>query len=750
MRKLDFFIDSILFIYFATTTGEAGNKTVTHEGPEREVHHLHSEIHAAKWEFEEFSVHITILLFLLVVILIKIAFHRIPYVAEYMPESLLLIIFGIVFGAIVRYAIIRGAVENTVWQLTPELFFTYLLPPVVLESSYSLYNRTFSEYLGVVLVFAVIGTVFNFLIIGFSMYGLNKIGAFGPPEIAIDLNGFLLFSSLIVAVDPVAVLAIFQDIGVELSLYYIVFGESLLNDAITVVLYEIMSAFTGQEEITGQQIGVGIASFFTVSLGGLSIGVIVGVISCLLTRIENHLSAVILILLAYFSYIITDVVGWSGIIAMIGCGIVQAAYAFHNLDRKSVTLVRKLTKLVAELSESVIFLFLGVEVVSDQLMWHWGFMLWGLLLCLFSRTVVVFGLTAIVNWVRVDNTRISFTKQLILIYGGLRGAVAFSLAVLVNADKLGEHGVYNRQLIITATLFIILFTVGFMGLTMKPLVKLLKIRLQGEQKLSLCQVLHSNVMDELLAGIEVVIGSKGRNALRDFFMRLDEKYIRRFLQRDPATYDHKLLKTNEKIALKIHIASMQPDRVDRILGNVPETLKNRYLTSAYSGLSFSGMLPGNWSEQSLQNAQYRPSRPYVKSATTRRRTTSGASNPTRDETVEFSQCMRSSRNVSIARYENRQLDFDETLKDVIRSRDRAIRQSYVTTPGLNMGTYNQAYIPEEEEISDLRESEGDEMNDQQPRDLESRISSVAHIPHVVVAYTNEKNSDHDRTDPGAK
>ncbi|KAF6771412.1 hypothetical protein AHF37_10182 [Paragonimus kellicotti] len=213
---------TVWILYLSLTIGlEVAGSGTRKNSTGSEEHHTSNVIAAAKWEFHEFSVHITVMLFLLIMILIKMASHHIPYLADYVPESLLLILLGIIFGVIVRYGIKLGSFEATVWQLTPTLFFTYLLPPIVLESSYSLYNRTFSEYLGVVLIFAVLGTIFNFLIIGFAMYWLQRVGAFGGSTDQFDLNSMLLFSSLIVAVDPVAVLAIFQDIGVDLGLYYI-------------------------------------------------------------------------------------------------------------------------------------------------------------------------------------------------------------------------------------------------------------------------------------------------------------------------------------------------------------------------------------------------------------------------------------------------------------------------------------------------------------------------------------------------
>ncbi|KAG5454755.1 Sodium/hydrogen exchanger 3 [Clonorchis sinensis] len=641
-----------------------------------------SEIVAAKWEFQEFAVHITVMLFLLAMILLKMGFHRIPYLPDYVPESLLLIIVGIIFGAIVKYGISRGTFEGTVWQLTPDLFFNYLLPPIVLEASYSLYNRTFSEYLGVVLIFAVLGTILNFLIIGFAMYGLLVAGAMGGEKDRFDLKGMLLFSSLIVAVDPVAVLAIFQDIGVELGLYYIVFGESLLNDAITVVLYDIMSAFAGTDNVTGQQIGVGIASFFTVSFGGLAIGVVVGILSCLITRLKSHLNAFTLILLAYFSYIMSDCVGWSGIISMIGCGLVQAAYAFHNLDNKSVTVVHKLTKLVAEVSESVIFLFLGIEVLRETLEWHTGFALWSLVMCLVARAIVVLAITAVVNAVHVDNTKISFTNQLVLIYGGLRGAVAFSLAILIVPDRLGFHGLYSRRVMITTALFIILFTVGFMGMTMKPLVKLLKIRMQSKAKLSLFGVLNAGMMDETLAGIEVISAVKGRNVVRDTFMRLDEKYFRRILQRDPEMYNEKLVHVYEKISLQLHYASVQPKNMAVYLEDLPETLKQRCLhgvDSTGSLLNYTRKTPPTGEDLDLEHdmgsASLSHSKPYA--------------------AADFVDKMRSSRRPTLVPHGKRQVSFSSTWRHMMKSRTLALGSQGVSRR--EQGHENRSFEADEDE-----------------------------------------------------
>ncbi|CAH8596304.1 unnamed protein product [Schistosoma margrebowiei] len=545
------------------------------------------EITIIKWEFHEFSTHITVMLFLIILVCLKLAYHYIPYISIYIPESLLLILIGITFGSIVFYTMENYptdhhhnhndhtsiSINNTVWKFTPELFAYYLLPPIILESAYSLYNRTFSEYLGVVLIFSVIGTICNFLFIGFLLYIIYQLNLLGEPILQFNLKGYLLFSSLIVAVDPVAVLAIFQDIGVELSLYYIVFGESLFNDAITIVLNDIMIVFNNNEQLTILQIFIGFISFFTVSFGGLFIGILFGIITCLITRIHSHLSVFTILLLAYFSYIIADCIGWSGIISMISCGLIQAAYAFHNIGEKYMKSLLLITRMLAEISEGVIFLYLGIQVISYKLEWHTGFILWSLILCLLSRTIIVFIITAIVNYVNIDETKITIEQQIILIYGGLRGAIAFSLSVLIPDNLFPINSLYHKNIIVTTTLFIILFTVGFMGITMKPLVKLLKIHKNNQEKLSLFYILNKNIIDQTLTGIEILINFKGRNAIREFFIKIDENYIRRLLQRNPEHYDEKILKVYELIALKLLYASIRPNDKENLLKNIPESLK---------------------------------------------------------------------------------------------------------------------------------------------------------------------------------
>lgn len=117
--------------------------------------------------------------------------------------------------------------------LDSKFFFLYLLPPIILDAGYFLPIRAFTENLGTILMFAVVGTLWNAFFVGGMMYGICQIEAAGLGSV--DLLSCLLFGSIISAVDPVAVLAVFEEIHINELLHILVFGESLLNDAVTVV-----------------------------------------------------------------------------------------------------------------------------------------------------------------------------------------------------------------------------------------------------------------------------------------------------------------------------------------------------------------------------------------------------------------------------------------------------------------------------------------------------------------------------------
>ena len=100
------------------------------------------------------------------------------------------------------------------------------------------------------------------------------------------------------------------------------FGESLLNDGITIVLYNTMVAFSHQplETLETGQVLVAFMSFFTVVLGGLACGIVCGLLSALSLKLTQHarvMEPLVIVLMAYLSFVSAEIFHWSGILALI-------------------------------------------------------------------------------------------------------------------------------------------------------------------------------------------------------------------------------------------------------------------------------------------------------------------------------------------------------------------------------------------------------------------------------------------------
>lgn len=154
-------------------------------------------------------------------------FHLIPRLSSVVPESCLLIVVGLLLGGLIR------VIGENPPVLDSQLFFFCLLPPIILDAGYFLPIRPFTENAGTILTFAVVGTLWNSFFVGAGLYGVCRLE--GGRLASVDLLSCLLFGSIVSAVDPVAVLAVFEEIHINELLHILVFGESLLNDAVTVV-----------------------------------------------------------------------------------------------------------------------------------------------------------------------------------------------------------------------------------------------------------------------------------------------------------------------------------------------------------------------------------------------------------------------------------------------------------------------------------------------------------------------------------
>ncbi len=480
-------------------------------------------------EMEKYENSFLIVTFLVVVALTLLVFNETIFLhklAQKVPESVLLILLGIVAGLIVKYTRHKGngdggseELKMLVENIKPKTFFDILLPPIILNSAYQLYCKQFIFNLDGILLMAIVGTTLNVFAIGLSLY-LVYVQALGKGE-EHNVLQMLMLSAIVAAVDPVAVLAVFDQIGVQRSLYILIFGESLLNDGVTVVIFDTLEkiAFI---EVKASTYGYAVLSFLPIAFGGALIGVIYGLISslaCKYTSPESKiLEPMLIVVSAYLAFLNAQLFHWSGILALIACGLVQKRYGFENTYEKSRVTIELGVGILSTISEAIIFLVLGFMVFDKGLEWDWQLNFLTLFFCVFWRAVVTYFIVWGINTYRLH--KLTFNHMFMVWYGGLRGAVSFAMVLSVHNDEVGPK-------FRAATLFIILVTVGFQGSTIQPLVHLLNFREQPHTD-NFTSTTIARVNFHILAGMETILGGGGSTI--HYWLEKFERFDRKFMQ----------------------------------------------------------------------------------------------------------------------------------------------------------------------------------------------------------------------------
>ncbi|XP_050148680.1 sodium/hydrogen exchanger 5-like isoform X3 [Malus sylvestris] len=276
----------------------------------------------------------------------------------------------------------------------------------------------------------------------------------------------LMFGALISATDPVTVLSIFQELGTDMNLYALVFGESVLNDAMAISLYRTMS-LVRSHATSGENFFMVVVRFLETFVGSLSAGVGVGFTSALLFKyagldIDNlqNLECCLFVLFPYFSYMLAEGLGLSGIVSILFTGMVMKHYTYSNLSENSQRFASSFFHLISSLAETFVFIYMGFDIAMEQHSWsHVGFIFFSIIFIVVARAANVFSCVYLVNLVRPAHRQIPLKHQKALWYGGLRGAMAFALALQSVHDLPEGHG----QTIFTATTAIVVLTVLLIG-----------------------------------------------------------------------------------------------------------------------------------------------------------------------------------------------------------------------------------------------------------------------------------------------
>jgi sodium/hydrogen exchanger 8 len=431
-----------------------------------------------------------------------------------LPASSAAILIGAIFGVIFR---LNGAHDSD--QLTShalitfdeELFLYVLLPPIIFEAGYSLPRRYFFANIGTILLFAVVGTLLSTFVIGQTIYLAGVARTFSSPTGRADALDFdtpldsYLFGALISATDPVATLSIMGAVNADVNVYTLIFGESVLNDAVAIVLVRILEDM-GEGGFSNPSAYLnGILSFFAVSIGSLAVGVVVsGASAILLKRVDlsHHPSfeLSLVLLFGYAAYSTAEAVDGSGILALFTTGVLAGHYHKSSLSaaaRESTTVA---LKALAHLAETAVFAYMGVDlfaIAGAGVDAFYGahatanlsranasstledpphehdfpnialFVFFALFVVLLARVIVVFPLCLLSNCFRSTRRQLSRRAMAMLVFAGLRGAIAFALAHNVHSE--------HQASIAAATTTVVMVTVFVLGGATRTVLRCLRM-----------------------------------------------------------------------------------------------------------------------------------------------------------------------------------------------------------------------------------------------------------------------------------
>uniref|UniRef100_A0A4W4DNR8 Sodium/hydrogen exchanger n=1 Tax=Electrophorus electricus TaxID=8005 RepID=A0A4W4DNR8_ELEEL len=355
----------------------------------------------------------------------------------------------------------------------PEVFFNILLPPIIFHAGYSLKKRHFFRNLGSIITYAFLGTAISCFVIGNLMYGVVKLmQAVGQLTDKFYYTDCLFFGAIISATDPVTVLAIFNELHADVDLYALLFGESVMNDAVAIVLSSSIVAYqpsgvnthTFDASAFFKSVGV----FLGIFSGSFAMGAVTGVVTFTKLHCFPLLETALFFLMSWSTFLLAEACGFTGVVSVLFCGITQAHYTYNNLSEESTKCTKQLFEVLHFLAENFIFSYMGLALFTFQNHVFCPIFIIGAFIAIFiGRASNIYPLSFLLNLGR--RHKIGRNFQHMMMFAGLRGAMAFALAIRDTAT-------YARQMMFTTTLLIVFFTVWVFGGGTTPMLSWLHIR----------------------------------------------------------------------------------------------------------------------------------------------------------------------------------------------------------------------------------------------------------------------------------
>ena len=342
-----------------------------------------------------------------------------------------------------------GGLEGEAFE---EVVVFLFLPLLVFAAALGIDLRAFARNLGAILGLAVLAFLISAVLVGVTVH----------LALGTTLAAAFLFGALISATDPVAVVAVFREVGVPRRLLTLVEGESLLNDGVAIVLFAILL-----KAATGGSVSVlaGVGDFVAVFVGGAVIGTLLGLVAALaLPWLDRLPAAALSLAAAYGSFVLADaVLGFSGVMASAAAGMVIAGLAPSRASAEVREMWDQMWEALDYVANALLFLLIGLVIGVDLLGEHASAILLAVVVVLLARAVAVLPIVWLLERL-AHIPRVGARNEAVLVWGGLRGGVALALALAL-PEELPE-----RELLVALTGGVVLATLLLNATTIRWLV----------------------------------------------------------------------------------------------------------------------------------------------------------------------------------------------------------------------------------------------------------------------------------------
>ncbi len=372
------------------------------------------------------------------------------------PYTVSLVLGGLLLGVIHIPMLSPLQPGNRPDWLTPDVILIVFLPALVFEGSVKLDLRELLRNSVPLLLLANVGVLVAALVTGYIMHW----------SIGLPVLVALLFGSIISATDPISVLAIFKDLNVNKRLSLIMEAESLLNDGTAVVLFGILVGAVVAEQLSVPQ---GVGHYFLAVAGGAVLGSALGYVASRITATvdEPQIEITLTTILAYGSYLLAYHLHLSGVIATAAAGLMVGNIASkRGMSARTRTAMQSFWEYISFVMNSLVFLLIGLEIHVRELLHNWNSVVLAIAAVLLGRALSVYLIVPLSNRFA---EKIPIRWQHLAVWGGLRGALALALAL-----SLQSTFAYREQ-ILNLTFGVVIFSILIQGLTIKPLVRILKL-----------------------------------------------------------------------------------------------------------------------------------------------------------------------------------------------------------------------------------------------------------------------------------